>query len=307
MSRKTADLHEKNVKRAIVFGAGAMACLFAARLAKAAEVVLLDEWSEAIAAVRERGIRVLDADGVDTVAIEAHPLGEPIEPGDLAIVLVKAWQTAQVAQCLESCLRPDGLAITLQNGLGNLEILGKRAFPGATAMGATLIGPGQVQTGGEGLTEIVAPDWTVDLFRKAGLQARRCQESESEGLLWGKLCISCGINALTALLRVPNGELLRRPEASSLMVRAAEECGQVARAKGIKLPYANPAERVREVARQTSANRSSMLQDILRGAPTECDAINGAVALEAARLKEPAPVNEMLWQLVRAAGRQTGK
>jgi 2-dehydropantoate 2-reductase len=296
----------KKMKRVVLFGSGAMACLFAVRLAKAARIVMVDEWVESIDAIRQRGIRMEESHGVQTVQVDSHLLGEPIEPADLAVVLVKTWQTAKVASYLDACLCPDGLAVTLQNGIGNLEILGTRAFPGATAMGATLLGPGHARTGGEGLTQIVAPDWAVDLFRESGLETRRCDESEAESLLWGKLCTSCGINALTALLRITNGDLLEKPDASALMVRATEECAAVAHAKGIKLPFSDPASRVQEVAKQTAANKSSMLQDILRGAPTECDAINGAVAREGRRVAASTPVNDILWQLVRAASHQTG-
>ena len=148
---------------------------------------------------------------------------------------------------------------------------------------------------------MVAPQWVVDLFRGAGFECNRCDPGEAEGLLWGKLAVSCGINPLTALLRVPNGELLNRPNATDLMIRASEECAAIAGAKGIRLPFPDPAAKAREVARNTAANHSSMLQDILRGAPTECDAINGSIVAEGRRLGIPAPVNEILWQLVQAA------
>jgi len=90
------------------------------------------------------------------------------------------------------------------------------------------------------------------------------------------------------------------------MLQAAAECAAVARAKGIVLPFADPAVRVKEVAERTGDNRSSMLQDILRGAPTECDAINGAVFREGLLSGIPTPVNEFLWKLVRAAAYQSG-
>jgi 2-dehydropantoate 2-reductase len=84
------------------------------------------------------------------------------------------------------------------------------------------------------------------------------------------------------------------------MTRAALECAAVAGARGIKLPYSDPEAHVKEVAERTADNASSMLQDILRGAPTECDAINGAVAMEGRRLGVPTPVNDILWQLMKA-------
>lgn len=233
--------------------------------------------------------------------MEVEQMGRDPEPADLAIVLVKSWQTARVAEHLSSYLKPEGQAISLQNGLGNLELLGSRAFPGTTAEGATLLGPGHVRAGGSGPTHAVAPEWVVQLLQSAGFECYSCSMSEAEGLLWGKLSISCGINALTALLRIPNGELLRRPAAGDLMAKAAMECAAVANAKGIRLPFPDPSARVREVAERTATNQSSMLQDILRRSPTECDAINGAVALEGKRLNVPTPVNELLWQLIRAA------
>jgi 2-dehydropantoate 2-reductase len=293
------------VKRIVLFGSGAMSCLFASRLAKVSDVTIVGTWAESIDAICRRGILIEGPRGDESVRVNARFLGEPLEPCDLAIVLVKAWQTGTVAKHLYKYLRQDGIAVSLQNGLGNLELLGERAYPGSTAMGATLLGPGRVRMGGEGLTQMVAPDWIVALFRESGLEAGRCNADEAESLLWGKLCVSCGINPLTALLRIPNGELLRRSEACDLMVRAAKECAVIAKFKGIKLPFPDPASYVREVAERTSANRSSMLQDILRGAPTECDAINGAVVSEGKMIGAPAPVNELLWMLVRA-GRQNG-
>ena len=85
------------------------------------------------------------------------------------------------------------------------------------------------------------------------------------------------------------------------MGRAVRECVAVARAADIILPYADPVSHAKEVAERTAANQSSMLQDILRGAPTECDAINGAIVRAGARLGVATPVNEILWQLVMAA------
>jgi 2-dehydropantoate 2-reductase len=287
--------------RIILFGAGAMSCLFAARLSQVAQVVLIDNWSEAISAIRERGILFEDSAGCRSVEVEAQYIGMPLEPADLILVLVKSWQTVEIASYIPGYLKPEGLAISLQNGLGNLEILGHRVFPGSTAEGATLIGPGHIRAGGSGPTYGVAPEWVVDLFNRAGLECYGCDESEARGLLWGKLSVSCGINALTALLRVPNGELLANQTAKDLMVRATMECAAVANAAGIELPFADPARKVAEVAERTAGNKSSMLQDILRGAPTECDAINGAVVREGSRLGIATPVNEILWQLVQAA------
>ncbi len=287
--------------RVVLFGTGAMACHFAARLSRVSEITMLGTWSEAVQAIQARGILYENGRESYNARVHADLLGAALAPVDLAIILVKSYQTEQIASVLSQYLAPEGIAISLQNGLGNIELLGPRAFPGSTAEGATLLGPGHVKAGGSGPTHMVAPEWVIRLFQTAGLECHASSSGEADSLLWGKMTISCGINALTALLRVPNGELLTHPGARGLMIRAATECAAVAEAKNIRLPFADAAVRVSEVAEKTAANHSSMLQDILRGAQTECDAINGAIVTEGRRMGIPTPVNDTLWQMVQAA------
>jgi len=286
--------------RVVLFGTGAMACLFGARLACAAEVTLVGTWTEAIDAIRERGILLEDSQGTQSIHVQAQSFDSPPVPADLVLVLVKSWQTERVVPYLEKYLGSEGIALSLQNGLGNVDMLGSRAFQGSTAEGATLLGPGHVKEGGSGPTYVVAPGWVVELLRQAGFESHQCDREDADGLLWGKLSISCGINALTAILRIVNGELLERSGARDLMVRAAEECAAVARDKGIRIPFSDTAARVKEVAWSTARNKSSMYQDVLRGAPTECDAIYGAVVCEAKLRGVDVPVNNILWKLMRA-------
>ena len=277
-----------------------MSCLFGARLAAVSDVTLLGTWAEGIAAVQERGIVLERGSASETVRVSADRLQSQIATADLVLVLVKTWETKSIASRLPLLLNSGGIALTLQNGLGNIELLGARACLGVTTQGATLLGPGHVRSGGEGPTHIAAPRWVVEVFQRAGFEAYRSEAGEIDSLLWGKLAANCGINPLTALLRVPNGELLDRPNARALLDAAASECAAVAGAKGIVLPFADPALFARDVARRTALNKSSMLQDVLRGAPTEVDAINGALVQEGKQLGVPTPVNETLWRLVRA-------
>jgi 2-dehydropantoate 2-reductase len=288
--------------RITLLGTGALACLFGAKLAPLATVTLVGTWAEGLAALEKHGIILEEGRRTSTVRVGAANIACPTEPADLVMVLVKAWQTDSVAPYLPRLLKPSplGATVTLQNGLGNREALGPRTFQGVTTLGATLFGPGHVRLGGDGPTHIAGPAWIAKTLSRAGLEVHSVDSSQMDSLVWGKLAVNCGINALTALLRVPNGGLLERPEAAYQMEQAAAECAAVARAKGIRLPYANAAAQVREVARRTALNRSSMLQDILRGAPTEIDAINGAVVREGQRLGVPTPVNEGLCSAVQA-------
>ena len=290
--------------RVTFWGTGAMACFFAARFALSgvARITMLGTWAEAIHAIRQKGICVEDATGTRIADVDAEFYDATVPPADLAIVLVKSWQTPRVAGLLEKNLQPGGVALSLQNGLGNIEALGGRAFAGVTFEGATLICPGHVAHRGSGTTHIAVPEPVVELFRSAGFETYRCAPAKVESLTWGKLAINCGINALTALYGVRNGELLKQRSVAALMEKATLECAAVARARGVELPYADPAVEVRETARRTAGNMSSMLMDVLRGAPTECDAINGAVVREGNRLGIPVPVNEALWRAILPSG-----
>ncbi|MFP4390741.1 MAG: ketopantoate reductase C-terminal domain-containing protein, partial [Desulfococcaceae bacterium] len=118
--------------------------------------------------------------------------------------------------------------------------------------------------------------------------------------IWGKLVVNVGINALAALLRVPNGALAEVPVCDSLMAAAVEEAVAVARAREISLPYDEPLEKVRAVCRATAENRASMFQDIAAGRLTEVDVINGAVVREGAAAGVSTPVNRMLTDLIHA-------
>ena len=141
------------------------------------------------------------------------------------------------------------------------------------------------------------------MLNMAGMAAELTNDVRS--LQWGKLAVNAGINALTAILGVPNGFLAVNEQARQIMCAAAEETASVASALGIKLPYADACEQVTYVARSTAENISSMLQDVLRGAPTEINAINGAVAERGRRLGLLTPVNDLLWREVTAMSSQT--
>jgi len=286
--------------RVNICGTGAMACLFGARLSHVARVTLIGTWLDGLKAIREEGIR-LEGASADPFRVNIAHLDEETEPADLVLILVKTWQNPRISEHLERLQVPGGIALTFQNGLGNREILGPAVLAGTTSAGATLIGPGFVRPGGDGPTYAAAPAWIVELLRRAGFEAHRCDDGDIDRMLWGKLVASCGINAATALLGIRNGELVRRSDAAHLMAAAATECAAVAQAKGIVLPFDDPAEHTSAVARRTAANRSSMLQDMIRSAPTEVDAIYGAVVREGIGVDLPTPVNETLWRLVRAA------
>jgi 2-dehydropantoate 2-reductase len=201
------------------------------------------------------------------------------------------------------------LVVTLQNGVGNREALAaalgaEHVGQGVTSLGATLLGPGHVRHAGMGPTIFgtepnrIGMAALAELFSASGLPAQLSDNLDA--LVWGKLVVNAGINALTALLRISNGALAEIAEVRDIVARAVAEAAAVAAARGVRLPYDDPLEHVLSVARATGANRSSMLQDVLRGSPTEIAVINGAVLREGQRLGIAAPVNQLLAELVAA-------
>jgi len=292
----------------LIVGTGALGSLFAARLAQAGHhVTMLGTWREGLDAIRNNGLRFIDPDGNEqTFKIQVTDTPQQNTGVKHSLVLVKAWQTQRAADQLKDCLAPDGLAITLQNGLGNRETLSQslgadRVALGVTTAGATLLGPGKVKAGGEGPISIErspALGPLEEALASANFDVRVVEDAQS--LVWGKLVINSAINPLTALLRISNGELLERPSAYEVMKELARETARVAHAERIELPFNDPIAAVEEVARRTAANRSSMLQDVLRGAPTEIDAICGAVVNFGEKHRIPTPANWDCWKLVRA-------
>lgn len=295
--------------RIAIFGVGALGCLFGARLTPHTDVTLVGHWPQQLAALRRDSLRIV---GTDT-RIPLTATGDPacLQPVDVALILTKANGTQRAAREAASILMPDGIAVTLQNGLGNLEIVAAavgaaRAVQGVTAMGASTRGePGMLYPGGSGPTHLAATPSTrpqvealAALLQHAGLETHVMEDVA--GLVWGKLVVNAAINPLTALLRCPNGALLDSAWARDLLRDAARETAAVAAERGITLPYPDPVEQVEAVARATAANQSSMLSDVLRGAPTEIDTINGAVVRDGIAAGIPTPVNATLHRLVRA-------
>lgn len=292
----------------VVFGIGAMGCLFGARLSTVCDVQLVGEWSDQRQWLQNNPLRLIDLAGKTT----KHQLkinNRPDSDNDFALVLTKSRNTSYVAQQLKKTLKPHGIAITLQNGVGNVELLEQqvpnRAMLGVTTVGATLEGVGTVRQGGSGVTYLgTSSDLDArmqplaEAINRCGFETRL--ESDILSIAWGKLAINAAINPLTALLRVPNGVLMKSAWTRQIMAVAAQEVAQVAAAQGITLPFSDVVAACEAVALKTASNRSSMLQDILRGVETEIEVICGAVVREGRRIGIPTPINLMLYNLIHA-------
>lgn len=290
-----------------------MGSYFGARLRLAGhDVLLVDPDRDHVDRIRERGLE-LRAGGRDVVVRPEVALSAGGAQADLVIVLTKAARLEAALAGSAALVGGARLVLVLPNGLGCGEIAanfvdGARLLHGVTAEGAVLDAPGVVRHAFPGRTYFgsfsglpTGSEQAIgDVLTAAGLPADATADVES--WIWTKLLVNVGYNAATALARVRNGQLASDPDGAAVLRLAVEEARAVARAKGIEIHYEDPVGFVIGLGLDgIGPNRSSMLQDVLRGRDTEIDFLNGAVVREGEACGVPTPVNEALWRLVRVA------
>ncbi len=256
-------------------------------------------------AILKQGGLLLEKDGENhLIPVDHYMDGEASEAAyDVVIIAVKSYDTREAAEEAARLVTRNGLVVSVQNGLGNLDVIKEALSSRATAVqgvlsyGATLLRPGYARYGGCG--RVVLSAEAADLgeaLEKGGMRVKLVEDTTP--YVWEKLLINAGINPVTALTRAPNRVIIEDPDARDLAVKAVLEGKAVAEKLGVKLPH-DPVESMLRVAKLTGSNYSSMLQDILRGRRTEVDWINGAIVKLGSKLGVPTPVNEALTMLVR--------
>lgn len=295
----------------IIVGPGAMGCLHAALLAEAGlRVTLLDHRAERAARLAHDGLSLEMPDGsTRTVAVPATAQAESVGSADLVLLFTKAYDTEGAIRHAAPVIGDDTSVLTLQNGLGNYEILQRHVLPaqvlaGVTSSGATLLGVGRIRVAGIGAIALGSPvgnreraEAAAGLFRQADLTAQVTDNVDAA--LWRKAIINAAINPLGALTGRRNGELLQHPPLRRLLGRVAQEAHQVALAARQPLADLDPVATVEEVCQATAANQCSMLQDVLAGRRTEIEQINGEIVQRGKATSLPTPLNEALVALIK--------
>jgi 2-dehydropantoate 2-reductase len=308
---------EAKMKIAII-GAGAMGCLYGAKLSTVPgiEIYLLDVWKEHVDAINANGILMEEqGDFITYRNVKASTVAEDAGTCDLAVIFVKSTLTSSAVQSNKAVFGPETIALTLQNGLGNIELIKEvvgesNVIAGTTAHGATMLGPGRIRHAGSGKTIIGELNGAMtqriqqiaQTFREAGMETEL--SDNVYGLVWDKLLVNVGINALTGITKLLNGELLEHPEIVELLEDAVSEGKEVALAQGIKLGFPDPVAHTKDVCKATATNKSSMLQDVLNHKKTEIDMINGAVVREGKKVNIATPVNKTLTNLIKFIEKQ---
>lgn len=295
-----------------VVGAGPIGTLFAGYLGTVVDrMTIVGRPGPHLDAIDSDGIRIETGTGTNLVTgITGTPDHETVADADWLLLAVKSYDTASAMADVEPSL-DDTPVLTIQNGLDNAETIAEYVpresiIAGTTTHGATKPSPGTVDHAGTGATTIgryfASNDATVndiaETLTAAGIQTSVTDRPRDA--VWEKVLVNVGINAATALARVPNGELVHTAAGERLVERAVQEGVEVAQAVGRTIPE-DVGERAKQVARRTADNRSSMLQDLESGSRTEIDALNGAIVDRGRVPGVPTPINETLTDLVRLA------
>ena len=296
-----------------VIGAANMGNLYGANLARAgARITFIDPWRDHVDAIRQNGLRMDGLHGAFVAKVDATTDPAEVSGVDMALIMVNTYATAAAAQSAQQILGESGFALTLQNGLGNIEalqeVLGKeRVMAGLSFHSADLIGPGHVSHTNESKTYLGELDQSEserletirDWVQRAEMHP--VVEPDIAATIWGKFVHNCGLNALCAITDLRPGHLGQIEELDHLQTHIIQEALARVEARGIEIPEKNPLQAVKEYGRR-KFHRVSMLQHLARGKDTEIDALNGYIVRESRRLNLPCPYNEALTALVK--GRQ---
>ncbi|MBP1684369.1 MAG: 2-dehydropantoate 2-reductase [Deltaproteobacteria bacterium] len=308
--------------RILIAGAGALGSVCGCLLRRAGHAVTLLGRASHLDAIAANGLHLEGIWGAHH-ATGFHLITDVARAGapfDLILLCVKSFHTASVAHAITSLLAPDGVVVSLQNGLGNVEQIAahvgwQRVLAGRVIFGAEVVAPGRVRVSvyadpvligiwqGEGDPHLEA--WCRQLaewLTAAGVPTNPC--ADIKAALWGKVLYNGALNPLSALLRVHYGALADDPNTRAIMNAVFDEIYAVAAAEGVALPFASAADYRAEfygrLVPSTFDHRSSMLQDLERARPTEIEAINGAVWQRGMANGTATPVNEVLTRLVQA-------
>lgn len=297
--------------RIVIVGPGAVGCALATELARrGGDVALLDHRPDRAAAIERDGLRVEDDGATWEARVPCRSSASELGAADLLIVLVKAYSTESAVRHAQGCIGPDTAVLTLQNGLGNHETIARLIGPrqvlaGTIVMGATSLGVGHVRLSGKGAIVIGSASGNTELAERAAEALGRFwtpvdHEPQIEAAVWRKVIVNAAVNPLTALTGLLNGQLLEMPDLRATLGAIVLEATVVARAAGIA-PFAGDAvEAVEQVCRVTGRNRSSMLQDVLAGRPTEIRQICGEIVARGEALGAPTPLCRAMVALVEA-------
>ncbi|MBA3044697.1 MAG: 2-dehydropantoate 2-reductase [Candidatus Thermoplasmatota archaeon] len=289
-----------------VLGAGAIGSLFGGYLARHHEVTLVCREGHA-QAVKKNGLKIT---GLSDITV--HPMAvtnvDGLEPPDILFLTVKAYDTEKALADVMKIMSSQTILVSLQNGLGNMEIIAEklpeaRLVYGITSQGAILRSPGHVEHTGKSYTTV--GDFTdgfdaariYDLLESSGIDTDVSKDVRTE--IWYKAIVNSVINPIGTLMKARNG-IVSDARFEKLARQIVSEGVAVANARGIHLDEETAIKKVMKVARETANNICSMRLDVERGRRTEIMQMNGAIVGYGGEKGIPTPMNSLLTVLIRS-------
>jgi 2-dehydropantoate 2-reductase len=294
----------------VVIGAGNMGCIYGGNLARIGhKIAFLDIRGDHVDHIERHGLSVEGLTGNFTVRPYATTNIADAPRADAVLVCVNAYGTGEAAAAARSILKEDGYCLTLQNGVGNVEILcdslgPTRVLAGLSFQSGDLDGLGKVRHTNNGPTYIgeLTKQRTSrlcllsDILSEAGMNPVIVDDIAAT--IWAKFVHNCGINAICAITGLRPGYIQEIPELNDFQTQIIRETLALVRAKGIALPEGDLVAAIKEYCAH-KFHRPSMMQHLDGGQRTEIDALNGYVARESAKLGLSAPYNDALTKIMK--------
>jgi len=298
------------MKHIVIVGAGAMGCLFAARLQKAgADVTLIDNSAPRLALIAKEGLELVDDSGSHSCRPGTALAADSRGPVDLVMLFTKGMHSAAAVSSIAHLARFKPVALTLQNGLGNAEILADtfgadRVVKGTAHVPADLAPPNKVvshgfadvHVGGHVPAARVLAEPVAELFTRSGFKTIVSHDIDAD--VWEKLAFNAALNAMAMITESSNGAMA--VESGRRIARAVvQEAVSVARKIGLELAGEKIEQTIAMALVDHPLHKASMLQDRECGRSTEIDNINGAIVRVGEQHGVATPVNATLADLVR--------
>jgi len=290
--------------RIVVMGTGGTGGYFGGLLARAGEEVTFIARGAHLEAIRNNGLTVKSRlSGDFTIPVNATADPNDIGPVDFVLFCVKAYDNAVATDLLRPLTGPETVVLSVQNGIDNEqqigEVIGPEHIVGCVSyVSSTIESPGVIaQTAGPGkivLGEMEGgtshrTEQLQSMLQNSGITAEL--HSDIHVALWQKFIAICGVNGITALTRLPIGEILACEETRNLLRDTMEEVEAVARASGATVPEGCVDQFIDFFSSQEPSLRGSMYYDLAAGRRLELDVLNGTVVRLGSEHGIPTPMN----------------
>ena len=285
--------------RIIVLGAGGIGSLVGGFLSKNNDVLLVGRENH-VNEINKNGLIIKGAVN-ENFKVEAATKIDSIDENDLIILSTKATNNEKTLNEIKNLIKKNNTILCLQNGIGNEDKIRKivdcTVLRGIITAGTVFLYPGKIECSNLGdifVEESNDSEKIVDLMNKSGLKAQVSPDINDR--IWKKLIANCVMNPLTAIFRIKNGELAKCPD---LIKSIVHELILVANKESFNYSEEEVFENIMDIIKESKLNKSSMLQDIVKGRKTEIDFLNGAVVELGKKRNINCPVNRSLVEMVK--------